>query len=110
MKAALKLAQKSAEEGRGSGWLSFVRDGKIVGRGKIGARQKSRAHAGWAIGKACKKSWLAAAQMRFVCDAGAVPMCAVRLSMRAFARCITAPDDSKAGSCGSLINLIRCRV
>ena len=76
MKAALKLAQKSAEEGEVPVGCVIVCDGKNCRtRQKSAGDQKDRA-----VSCGNRSDWksvqkigrLAAAQVRFVCDAGAV--------------------------------------
>ena len=109
MKAALKLAQKSAEEGEVPVGCVIVCDGKIVGRGRNRRETKKTAlsHAEIeAIGKACKKlgGW-----RLHKCDLYVTlepcPMCAGAIINARIRTVYYGADDSKAGSCGSLINL-----
>ena len=109
MKAALKLAQKAADEGEVPVGAVVVCDGKIVGRGRNRRETKKNAlhHAEIeAIEKACKKlgGW-----RLHRCDLYVTlepcPMCAgARINSRMKTVYYGAPDP-KAGSCGSLINL-----
>ena len=109
MKAALRLAKKSAEEGEVPVGCVIVCDGKIVGRGRNRRETKKTAlsHAEIeAIGKACKKlgGW-----RLHRCDLYVTlepcPMCAGAIITARIKRVYYGADDPKAGSCGSLINL-----
>lgn len=109
MKAALKLAQKSALEGEVPVGCVVVCDGKIVGRGRNRRETKKTAlsHAEIeAIGKACKKlgGW-----RLHRCDLYVTlepcPMCAGAIINARIKTVYYGADDLKAGSCGSLINL-----
>lgn len=109
MKAALKLAQKSALEGEVPVGCVIVCDGKIVGRGRNRRETKKTAlsHAEIeAIGKACKKlgGW-----RLHRCDLYVTlepcPMCAGAIINARIKTVYYGADDLKAGSCGSLINL-----
>lgn len=109
MKAALRLAQKSAEEGEVPVGCVVVCDGKIVGRGRNRRESKKSAlsHAEIeAIGKACKKlgGW-----RLHRCDLYVTlepcPMCAGAIINARIQTVYFGADDPKAGSCGSLVNL-----
>lgn len=109
MKAALKLAKKSADEGEVPVGCVIVCDGKIVGRGRNRRETKKTAlsHAEIeAIGKACKKlkGW-----RLHRCDLYVTlepcPMCAGAIINARIKTVYYGADDPKAGSCGSLINL-----
>ena len=109
MKAALRLAKKSAEEGEVPVGCVVVCDGKIVGRGRNRRETKKTAlsHAEIeAIGKACKKlgGW-----RLHRCDLYVTlepcPMCAGAIINARIKTFCYGADDLKAGSCGSLINL-----
>lgn len=109
MKAALRLAKKSAEEGEVPVGCVVVCDGKIVGRGRNRRETKKTAlsHAEIeAIGKACKKlgGW-----RLHRCDLYVTlepcPMCAGAIINARIKTVYYGADDPKAGSCGSLINL-----
>lgn len=109
MKEALRLAQKSAEEGEVPVGCVVVCDGKIVGRGRNRRETKKTAlsHAEIeAIGKACKKlgGW-----RLHRCDLYVTlepcPMCAGAIINARIRTVYYGADDLKAGSCGSLINL-----
>lgn len=111
MKAALKLAQKSADEGEVPVGCVIVCDGKIVGRGRNRRETKKTAlsHAEIeAIGKACKKlgGW-----RLHRCDLYVTlepcPMCAGAIINARVKTVYYGADDLKAGSCGSLINLFQ---
>ena len=95
MKAALKLAQKAADEGEVPVGAVVVCDDKIVGRGRNRRETKKDAlhHAEIeAIEKACKKL-------------EPCPMCAGALINSRMKTVYYGAPDPKAGSCGSLINL-----
>lgn len=109
MKAALRLAQRSAAEGEVPVGCVVVCDGKIVGRGRNRRETKKTAlsHAEIeAIGKACKKlgGW-----RLHRCDLYVTlepcPMCAGAIINARIKTVYYGADDPKAGSCGSLINL-----
>lgn len=109
MKAALRLAKKSAEEGEVPVGCVIVCDGKIVGRGRNRREVKKSAlsHAEIeAIGKACKKlgGW-----RLHRCDLYVTlepcPMCAGAIINARVKTVYYGADDPKAGSCGSLISL-----
>lgn len=109
MKAALKLAQKAADEGEVPVGAVVVCDGKIVGRGRNRRETKKNAlhHAEIeAIEKACKKlgGW-----RLHRCDLYVTlepcPMCAGALINSRMKTVYYGAPDPKAGSCGSLINL-----
>ena len=109
MKAALKLAQKAAEEGEVPVGCVVVCDGKIVGRGRNRRETKKTAlgHAELeAIQKACKKlgGW-----RLHRCDLYVTlepcPMCAGAIINARIRNVYYGASDQKAGSCGSLVNL-----
>lgn len=109
MKAALRLAEKSAQEGEVPVGCVIVCDGRIVGRGRNRREQKKTAlsHAEIeAIGKACRKlgGW-----RLHRCDLYVTlepcPMCAGAIINARIKTVYYGADDAKAGSCGSLINL-----
>lgn len=109
MKAALKLAQKSAEEGEVPVGAVVVCNGKIVGRGRNRRETKKNAlcHAELeAIHKACKKlgGW-----RLHLCDLYVTlepcPMCAGAIINARIKTVIFGTTDPKAGSCGTMINL-----
>lgn len=109
MKAALRLAKKSAQEGEVPVGCVIVCDGKIVGRGRNRRETKKSAlsHAEIeAIGKACKKlgGW-----RLHRCDLYVTlepcPMCAGAIMNARIRKVYYGADDPKAGSCGSLISL-----
>lgn len=109
MKAALKLAQKSAEEGEVPVGAVVVCDGKIVGRGRNRRELKKNAlcHAELeAIHKACRKlgGW-----RLHRCDLYVTlepcPMCAGAIINARINTVIFGATDPKAGSCGTIINL-----
>lgn len=109
MKAALKLAQKSAEEGEVPVGCVIVCDGKIVGRGRNRRETKKTAlsHAEIeAIGKACKKlgGW-----RLHKCDLYVTlepcPMCAGAAEMSGLARVVYGAKDAQYGCCGSVYRL-----
>lgn len=110
MKAALKLAQKSAEEGEVPVGCVIVCDGKIVGRGRNRRETKKTAlsHAEIeAIGKACKKlgGW-----RLHKCDLYVTlepcPMCAGAILNAHLPRVVYGAKDPKSGAAGSLIDLL----
>ena len=105
MKAALKLAQKAADEGEVPVGAVVVCDGKIVGRGRNRRETKKNAlhHAEIeAIEKACKKlgGW-----RLHRCDLYVTlepcPMCAGALINSRMKTVYYGAPDPKAGSCGS---------
>lgn len=109
MKAALKLAQKSAEEGEVPVGAVVVCDGKIVGRGRNRRELKKNAlcHAELeAIHKACRKlgGW-----RLHRCDLYVTlepcPMCAGAIINARIKTVIFGATDPKAGSCSTIINL-----
>ena len=109
MKAALKLAQKSAEEGEVPVGCVIVCDGKIVGRGRNRRETKKTAlsHAEIeAIGKACKKlgGWRLWECELFV-TLEPCPMCAGAILNSRVRRVVYGAADAKAGCCGSLTDL-----
>ena len=109
MKAALKLAQKAADEGEVPVGAVVVCEGKIVGRGRNSRETKKNAihHAEIeAIEKACKKlgGW-----RLHKCDLYVtLEPCAMCTGAIINARIKTlyyGAKDEKAGSCGTLVNL-----
>ena len=109
MKAALKLAQKSAEEGEVPVGCVIVCDGKIVGRGRNRRETKKTAlsHAEIeAIGKACKKlgGW-----RLHKCDLYVTlepcPMCAGAILNARICRVWYGARDETFGACGGVSNL-----
>ena len=110
MKEALRLAQKSAEEGEVPVGCVIVCDGKIVGRGRNRREKKKNAlsHAELeAINKACKAlgGW-----RLHRCDLYVTlepcPMCTGAIINSRIRTVYYGADDEKAGSCGSVINLL----
>ena len=109
MKAALRLAQKAAEEGEVPVGAVVVRDGKIVGRGRNRRETKKNAlhHAEIeAIGKACKKlgGWRLH-QCDLYVTLEPCPMCAGAIINARIRTVIYGASDPKAGSCGTLVDL-----
>ncbi|MGI6181243.1 MAG: tRNA adenosine(34) deaminase TadA [Agathobaculum sp.] len=109
MKAALRLAQKAAEEGEVPVGAVVVCEGKIVGRGRNRREGKKNAlhHAEIeAIEKACKKlgGW-----RLHKCDLYVTlepcPMCAGAIINARIKTVYYGAPDPKAGSCGTLVNL-----
>lgn len=109
MKAALKLAQKAADEGEVPVGAVVVCDGKIVGRGRNRRETKKNAlcHAEIeAINKACKKlgGW-----RLHRCDLYVTlepcPMCTGAIINSRIKTLYYGAPDPKAGSCGTLTNL-----
>lgn len=109
MKAALKLAQKAADEGEVPVGAVVVCDGKIVGRGRNRRETKKNAlcHAEIeAINKACKKlgGW-----RLHRCDLYVTlepcPMCTGAIINSRIKTLYYGAPDPKAGSCGTLVNL-----
>lgn len=109
MKAALKLAQKAADEGEVPVGAVVVCEGKIVGRGRNRRETKKNAihHAEIeAIEKACKKlgGW-----RLHKCDLYVTlepcPMCTGAIINARIKTLYYGAKDEKAGSCGTLINL-----
>lgn len=109
MKAALKLAQKAADEGEVPVGAVVVCDGKIVGRGRNRRETKKSAihHAEIeAIEKACKKlgGW-----RLHKCDLYVTlepcPMCTGAIINARIKTLYYGAKDEKAGSCGTLVNL-----
>ncbi len=109
MKAALKLAQKAADEGEVPVGAVVVCDGKIVGRGRNRRETKKNAvhHAEMeAIQKACKKlgGW-----RLHKCDLYVTlepcPMCTGAIINARIKNLYYGAKDEKAGSCGTVINL-----
>ena len=109
MKAALRLAQKAAEEGEVPVGAVVVCEGRIVGRGRNRRETKKNAlhHAEVeAIGKACKKlgGWRLH-QCDLYVTLEPCPMCAGAIINARIKTVYYGAPDPKAGSCGSLINL-----
>ena len=111
MKAALKLAQKSAEEGEVPVGCVIVCDGKIVGRGRNRRETKKTAlsHAEIeAIGKACKKlgGW-----RLHKCDLYVTlepcQMCSGAIVQSRMTRVVVGCMNPKAGCAGSILNLLQ---
>lgn len=109
MKAALKLAQKAADEGEVPVGAVVVCDGKILGRGRNRRETKKSAihHAEIeAIEKACKKlgGW-----RLHKCDLYVTlepcPMCTGAIINARIKTLYYGAKDEKAGSCGTLVNL-----
>lgn len=109
MKAALKLAQKSAAEGEVPVGCVVVCDGAIVGRGRNRRETKKDAlcHAELeAIHKACRKlgGW-----RLHRCDLYVTlepcPMCTGAIINARIKTVYYGAPDPKAGSCGTLVNL-----
>lgn len=109
MKAALKLAQKSAAEGEVPVGCVVVCDGAIVGRGRNRRETKKNAlcHAELeAIHKACRKlgGW-----RLHRCDLYVTlepcPMCTGAIINARIKTVYYGAPDPKAGSCGTLVNL-----
>lgn len=109
MKAALRLAQKAADEGEVPVGAVVVCDGKIVGRGRNRRETRKDAlhHAEIeAIGKACKKlgGWrLHRCDMYVTLEP--CPMCAGAIINSRIKTVYFGAPDAKAGSCGTLVNL-----
>ena len=109
MKAALKLAQKAADEGEVPVGAVVVCDGKIVGRGRNRRETKKNAvhHAEMeAIQKACKKlgGWrLHKCEMYVTLEP--CPMCTGAIINARIKNLYYGAKDEKAGSCGTVINL-----
>lgn len=109
MKAALKLAQKAADEGEVPVGAVVVCDGKIVGRGRNRRETKKNAlhHAEIeAIEKACKKlgGWRLWECELFV-TLEPCPMCAGAILNSRVRRVVYGAADAKAGCCGSVTDL-----
>ena len=109
MKAALRLAQKAAEEGEVPVGAVVVCEGQIVGRGRNRRETKKNAlhHAEIeAIEKACKKlgGWRLH-QCDLYVTLEPCPMCAGAIINARIKTVYYGAPDPKAGSCGSLINL-----
>ena len=109
MKAALKLAQKAADEGEVPVGAVVVCDGKIVGRGRNRRETKKNAlhHAEIeAIEKACKKlgGW-----RLHRCDLYVTlepcPMCAGAILNARIPRVYYGARDRAMGACGGVLNL-----
>lgn len=109
MKAALRLAQRAAEESEVPVGAVIVCDGKIVGRGRNRreSRKNALCHAEIeAIDKACKKlgGW-----RLHRCDLYVTlepcPMCAGAIINARIKTVYYGASDPKAGSCGTLTNL-----
>ena len=109
MKAALRLAQKAAEEGEAPVGAVVVCEGKIVGRGRNRRETKKNAlhHAEIeAIEKACRKlgGW-----RLHKCDLYVTlepcPMCAGAIINARIKTVYYGAPDPKAGSCGTLVDL-----
>lgn len=109
MKAALRLAKRSADEGEVPVGCVIVCDGEIVGRGRNRRESKKNAlsHAELeAIGKACKKlgGWrLQRCDMYVTLEP--CPMCAGAIINSRIKTVYYGADDDKAGACGSVIDL-----
>ena len=109
MKAALKLAQKAADEGEVPVGAVVVCDGKIVGRGRNRRETKKNAlhHAEIeAIEKACKKlgGWRLWQCELFV-TLEPCPMCSGGIINSRIRRVVYGAADTKAGCCGSVTDL-----
>lgn len=109
MKAALKLAQKAADEGEVPVGAVVVCDGKIVGRGRNRRETKKNAlhHAEIeAIEKACKKlgGWRLWECELFV-TLEPCPMCSGGIINSRIRRVVYGAADTKAGCCGSVTDL-----
>ena len=109
MKAALRLAQKAAEEGEVPVGAVVVCEGRIVGRGRNRRETRKNAlhHAEIeAIEKACKKlgGWRLH-QCDLYVTLEPCPMCAGAIINARIKTVYYGAPDPKAGSCGSLINL-----
>ena len=111
MKAALKLAQKAADDGEVPVGAVVVCDGKIVGRGRNRRETKKNAlhHAEIeAIEKACKKlgGW-----RLHRCDLYVTlepcPMCAGAIVQARIKRVVVGCMNPKAGCAGSVLNLLQ---
>lgn len=109
MRAALRLAQKAADEGEVPVGAVVVCDGKIVGRGRNRRETKKNAlcHAELeAIQKACRKlgGW-----RLHRCDLYVTlepcPMCAGAMVNARIKTVYYGARDPKAGSCGTLTDL-----
>jgi tRNA(adenine34) deaminase len=109
MKAALKEAQKAAEEGEVPIGCVIVKDGKIIARGRNAREKKKNAilHAEMiAIDKACKKlgGW-----RLWQCDLYVTlepcPMCCGAIINSRIKKVVIAANDPKAGAMGSVVNL-----
>lgn len=112
MKAALRLAKRSAAEGEVPVGCVIVCDGEIVGRGRNRRETKKTAlsHAELeAIGKACKKlgGWrLQRCEMYVTLEP--CPMCAGAIINARIKTVYYGAADSKAGACGAVIDLFSC--
>ncbi len=112
MKAAIRLAKRSAAEGEVPVGCVIVCDGQIVGRGRNRRETKKNAllHAEIeAIGKACKAlgGWrLHRCEMYVTLEP--CPMCAGAIINARIKTVYFGADDYKAGSCGSVIDLFSC--
>ena len=109
MKAALKLAQKAADEGEVPVGAVVVCAGKIVGRGRNRRETKKNAlhHAEIeAIEKACKKlgGWRLWQCELFV-TLEPCPMCSGAIINSRIRRVVYGAADAKAGCCGSVTDL-----
>ncbi len=109
MKAALKLAEKAANEDEVPVGAVVVCEGKIVGRGRNRRENKKNAlcHAEIeAINKACKKlgGWrLHKCDMYVTLEP--CPMCTGAIINSRIKTLYYGAKDPKAGSCGSVVNL-----
>lgn len=109
MKAALKLAQKAADEGEVPVGAVVVCEGKIVGRGRNRRETKKNAihHAEIeAIEKACKKlgGWRLHKCDLYVTLEPCL-MCTGAIINARIKTLYYGAKDEKAGSCGTLVNL-----
>ena len=110
MKAALRLAQKAADEGEVPVGAVVVCDGKIVGRGRNRreTRKDALCHAELeAIHKACKKlgGWRLH-QCDLYVTLEPCPMCTGAIINARIKTVYYGTPDPKAGSCGTLANLL----
>ena len=111
MKAAIRLAQRSAAEGEVPVGCVIVCDGEIVGRGRNRRETTKTAlsHAEIeAIGKACKKlsGWrLQRCEMYVTLEP--CPMCAGAIVQARIPRVVIGSMNSKAGCAGSVLNLLK---
>ena len=109
MKAALKLAQKAADEGEVPVGAVVVCDGKIVGRGRNRRETKKNAlhHAEIeAIEKACKKlgGWRLIGCTLYVTLEPCI-MCAGAIMNSRIERIVIGTSDKKAGAYGGIMDI-----